>query len=237
MNIVVLIDYDNLHDAQKISGVLDVVTKVLMQQPKHDLPLHGVCEIRIYGGWYEGELMSKLAQDVSVEIQDTFPSIIRVPATNGEKVNYAANAEIALALMEEPAHHLLNTYRKKGKPRNVRVKRPSEIGCTDSECILPKVRKILKTGSCSKTGCSVAGEEVVYRHEQKIVDTMLTCDLLYLSSQRYDHIILVSGDDDFLPPLRTLLLRGSVVTRVHPKTNNQRLPVSVSDSILVELEL
>ena len=79
--------------------------------------------------------------------------------------------------------------------------------------------------------------DLVYRNEQKVVDTMLTCDLIYAPQQGFDHIVLVSADDDFIPPVRTLLLRGSTITRVHPKLSDQRQRTIVAGNPLVELEL
>ncbi len=237
MKVAVLIDYDNLLETHKISGVLDIVTKVLMQLPKQVSVVRGACDIRIYGGWYEGNIMSKLGQEIAVAIQNDFPAIIRIPSALGNNILLTATAELARALMEEPSHHLLNTYRKKGRPSNIRVQKPEDVGCLSATCPLPIARKLLKSGSCPVNGCATSKGELVYRHEQKIVDTMLTCDLIYIAELGYDYIFLVSGDDDFLPPLRTVLMRGGTIFRVHPQLSVHRLPLPVTSARLIELEL
>ena len=79
----VLIDYDNLHNLQKTSGILDVITKALVQIPIQDSISRVKCEVRIYGGWYEESNITRLAQDVVVEIQNDFPNIIRI--SNSQK--------------------------------------------------------------------------------------------------------------------------------------------------------
>ncbi len=235
--LAVFIDYDNLLPAQKIAGVLDVVTKALIQVPRNSRLSRARCEIRVYGGWYEGTTITRLAQDVTIELQQDFPAIIRLPNDTGDVMSVSTTAELAVALLQEPGHHMFNTYRRKGKPYNVRVEMPATVGCTDPDCILPLVKKLLKTGKCPKPGCNVSVPDLMYRHEQKIVDTMLTCDLIYAADGGTQHVILVSGDDDFLPPLRTVTLRGATAIRFHPKPNCRRASFPRGRGQLIELEL
>lgn len=237
MKLAIFIDYDNLLNGHKSSGILNVATKALLQARIPSPNARGSCNIRIYGGWYEGPTMTQRAQDLAVAIANEFPAIIRVPRQDGTVVALAANAELAVAMMEEPNHHLFGTYRKKGKPGNLRVQRPVEVGCTDTACPLPVAKRLLRSGKCPIPSCSVSDEDLVYRHEQKIVDTMLTCDMVYAPTQDYQHLILVSGDDDFLPPLRTVLLRGISVSRFHPKPNNLRTALVIRGAQLTDIDL
>ena len=236
---VIFIDYDNLLPLQKSAGVLDVVTKALVQMPFRASAAHIGCDVRVYGGWYEGTVMTRLAQTVAVELQSDFPALIRLPMKHApEKYRTVSiSAEIARSLLQEPSHHLFNTYRRKGKPANVRVEDPTIVGCVDPDCVLPLMKKLLRTGKCPKPGCGVAVGGLVYRHEQKIVDTMLSCDLIYAAGGRAEHIGLVSGDDDFLPPLRTVLLAGTTALRFHPKPNCQRASFPQGGATLIEKDL
>ena len=59
MKVVILVDYDNLLPPQKVVGMVDVATRVLMQLPRLPKAMRGMCEIRIYGGWYEGSTMTR----------------------------------------------------------------------------------------------------------------------------------------------------------------------------------
>ncbi len=235
----IFIDYDNLLHPQKTAGILDVVTKALVQMPFSSSSARIGCDVRVYGGWYEGNVMTQRAQDVAVELQRDFPAVIRLPmqqSQDGHRM-VSIGAELARSLIQEPSHHLFNTYRRKGKPYNVRVEEPSIVGCADPDCVLPLMKKLLRTGRCPKPGCGVVVGDLVYRHEQKIVDTMLSCDLIYAAGGRVDHIGLVSGDDDFLPPLRTVLLAGKAVIRFHPKPNYQRTSFPQGGAPLTEKEL
>lgn len=235
----VFVDYDNLTPIQKTDGILDLLTKALLLMPRTTTDSRTIrCDVRVYGGWYQEAQMTRMAQDVTVEIQRDFPSVIRLPAS-GETPTIAvtANAELAVALLQEPGHHLFNTYRRKGRPSNVRVEAPQNVGCTDPHCMLPLMNTLIRTGRCPKAACTAAGQNLVYRHEQKIVDTMLSCDLIHGGGTRYDGVVLVSGDDDFLPPLRTVLLHGTPAVRFHPKPNGARAVFPQGGAKLLEMDL
>lgn len=235
--LAIFIDYDNLLQVHKTAGILNVVTKALIQVPRTPGLARARCEVRVYGGWYEGTAITRLAQDVTIELQRDFPAIIRLPNETGDATRVTTTAELAVALLEEPGHHLFNTYRRKSKPYNIRVELPATVGCADPDCILPMVKNLLKKGKCPKPECSVAVPDLVYRHEQKIVDTMLTCDLIYAADGGKQHVVLVSGDDDFLPPLRTITLRGATAIRFHTKSNYQRASFPRGGRQIIEMDL
>jgi uncharacterized LabA/DUF88 family protein len=233
------IDYDNLLPRQKNAGILDVVRKTILQIPIAPNTKLIKCNTRIYGGWYEGSVITQLAQNIIVEIQRDFPNLFHLPLSSNLSVSVIITAELAVSLLQEPNHHLFNTYRCKTKPTNIRVKDPISVGCSDPNCILTLVKKILKTGKCPKTNCTICADDLVYRNEQKTVDTLLSCDLIYATSPSLgiDQIILISGDDDFLPPIRTVLLCGMSVYRFHPKSNNQRASVPQVGGQFHEMDL
>lgn len=222
MKTAIFIDYDNLQDIQKSAGILAVITKVLLQLPPQVHGTRGSCDVRVYGGWYEGELLSQRAQEIVVSLQQEFPAICRVPSAENKINAITVTAELAFSLLEEPMHHLVDTYRRRRKPGNVRVLKPEDVNCQNVGCLLPKVKKMFQSGKCTMDGCSSNSVNLIYRDEQKIVDTMLTCDLIYAGESNYDFIALVSGDDDFLPPIHTLALRNKAIFRVYPQTNNRR---------------
>jgi hypothetical protein len=118
---VIFIDYDNLLPTQKTAGILDVVTRALIQISMDTATTRAMCDVRVYGGWYEGTKITRLAENLTVEIQRDFPKIIRLSTSRSGYITISANAELAVALIQEPGHHLFNTYRRKGKPVNIRV--------------------------------------------------------------------------------------------------------------------
>ena len=233
----VFIDYDNLLPVQKAAGILDVVTKALIQLSLDEGITRAKCDVRVYGGWYEGSEITRLAQNVTIEITRDFPTIIRLPIANEEYLKVTANAEIAVALIKEPGHHLFNTLRRRERPGNIRVEEPDNVGCEDLDCVLPLMKRLINKGKCPKANCEVAAGKLIYRQEQKIVDTMLTCDLIHAANGNTHKIILVSSDDDFLPPLRTIVLSGTEAIRFHPKQNNQRVAFPRGGAQLLEMDL
>lgn len=233
---MIFIDYDNLTSIQKMAGLLDVVTKVLFQMSFGIDATRIECEVRVYGGWYEDVSITTLAQNVTIEIQNDFPNNIRLPNPGSAQIVAFIKAELAVALLEEPSHHLFNTYRRKGKPTNVRVMNPEDVGCEDDACIIMSLKKFIKKGKCPKLGCEVGQADLIYRHEQKIVDTMLTCDIIY-AAKHINHIILVSSDDDFLPPLRTVVLQGTNAVRFHTQPNSQRASYPPGGTTLFEKDI
>lgn len=237
MNLKILIDYDNLRETQKSSGILDLVTKTLLRLSFETDSNWGDCEIRIYGGWYEESTMTPRAQDLGASIQRDFPNLVRLPKKDGQTLSMKVNAELAVSSLQEPDHHLFNTYRRKGRPNNVRVESPENVGCCEDQCPLPSFKKLLKRGRCPSLGCAVASENLVYRHEQKTVDTLLSCDLIFASQRGFDGLLLVSADDDFLPPIRSALLHGSNVIRIHPRPNALRKKMQIMGRELLEIDI
>ena len=235
LTIMLFIDYDNLQPNQKVEGILDIATKILIQS---GIPSHikrANCHIRIYGGWFEGSVITRNGEELAVEIQSDFPKIIRIPTMNNEYIKINTSAELAVSLLQDPSYHLFNTFRRKGRPKNIRVVKSDDIDCSETECLLPLLRNLFKKGKCPKGSCN--NREIIYRSEQKIVDTMLTCDLMFSADTGGTSIILVSSDDDFLPPLRSIVLRGVEAIRVHPKRNNQRVNYNQGNVQFSELEL
>lgn len=117
---VILIDYDNLLHSQKSAGILDVVTKALIQFPFEPSETRLGCDVRVYGGWYEEATMTRMAQDVTVELQRDFPVVLRLPVDQSpERRVVAANAELGrvdIHCMVFPSIvDLLNSFAARGR--------------------------------------------------------------------------------------------------------------------------
>lgn len=237
MKIALLIDYDNLPPSLKGQGLLSIVSRSLLALPKMHGHERAICEVRFYGGWYESATLTTLAQNLAGELLREFPTLLRVPSASSGIISVSTTATLAQALLEDPSHHLFNTFRRKGSPQNIRIKEPTDIGCANTACPLGSIKKLFSTGRCQHSSCSISAPDLVSRAEQKLVDTMLTCDLIYLHQVGTDRIGLVSADDDFIPPIRSLVRRGATVIRVHPRPNAQRQPIRVGSTTLTEVEI
>lgn len=222
MEICIFIDYDNLLSSHKEQSLIDLTRKLLtglkFQQPKSMVN----CSLRFYGGWYEGDKLTKMAQQVSVQVTDEFPAIINAMDDNRNSVKYKTTAEMAYSLLNDPSTHLLNTFRRKGAPTNLRIANRNDYNCSNSSCFGQKLRKLFKNRRCPENNCSNSINTMIERREQKIVDTLLTCDILHASANNTSHVILVSSDDDFLPAIRVASLNGVNMIRFHSKPYSRR---------------
>lgn len=235
---MIMIDYDNLLRKHKESGILDIATRVLSSISIPQECNRGICNIRVYGGWYEDKRITRMAQELIININEDFPKNINIPRDgDGKLIPINLQAELAVSLVQDQRFHLFNTYRKKSKLNNIRIENNSSLGCQDNDCILLSFKKLLKTGRCPKNGCSIDRSDIVYRNEQKIVDSMLTCDIIYISYNEIANVILVSSDDDFLPPLRMMLLQGKIPVCFCPKPRKTRQDISYDDLSVIEMEL
>jgi len=217
MKIAAFVDYDNLLDVQKNKGFFELLSAILLRVQLDTTKSRAECSLRVYGGWYEGSSMTPLAQRVDAELQREFPDVIQCRTKDGNPIRIKTTGEIACSLIQKPETHLIDTVRTKGAPSNLRITSAKSYPCVENPCGLNHLHKFFKKRKCPILGCGIKINDVVERREQKIVDTLLTCDIVYASHAEYDTIILISSDDDFLPSLITASFSGKQIARIHTK--------------------
>jgi hypothetical protein len=217
LNIRLYIDYDNLNTDKKERGILALATKALLAHKMPTTDTTGRCDVRIYGGWYERTVLTRLAQELIAEIGRDFPAVLPVRNENNLTVKLPVSAELARSLEAEPNHHIFNTFRQKSTPRTLKCSEPSSQGCSDAKCPLTCLPSLFEMEQCPQPGCSITLNQLLHRREQKLVDTMIACDMIHASRLRCDLVILISSDDDLLPAVRVSLLNGTPFVRLHPK--------------------
>lgn len=237
MNLRLYIDYDNLNPDRKRKGLLDLATRSLLATAIPTSKTGGRCELRVYGGWYDATTLTPLAQDIIAEIGRDFPAVLPFQNHAGVSGKLTVAAELARSMESEPAHHLFNTFRQKSPPRALRCAAPSTKGCSDPDCPLECIPLLFETERCPKHGCAIRLHDIIFRKEQKLVDTMLACDMIHAAKLGCDFIILVSSDDDMLPAIRTALLTGTPFARLHPKNYYQTAAFPPGGAPFVEIPL
>ncbi|MGN7887494.1 hypothetical protein [Dyadobacter sp. 22481] len=211
MPFIVLVDYDNLDPRDRKRGLIFIVENTLSKFNKSEIAEKNV-QIRLYGGWYENNVITRRAQDINIEIVNDFPRSVLL---DDNKTAVITNVTLALSLAIEPRVHLLNTFRKRGVPSGLHTNHPRTTGCPSAACPVVHVHNFVKTGVCSS--CSLATpENIFYRAEQKLVDTMITSDMIAIGHQE-KHFCIVSSDDDFWPGIFSAVIGGSVVYHMHTK--------------------
>ena len=220
---LILIDYDNVDRLERRRGLRNVAEVVLGKLPTADLPDGAGTAVRLYGGWYEGRRLSREAQRLSAEIGRDFPGVVSLPGPHAPRRVRVA-MELARSLSIDPSRDLFNTYRTRSAPK-VHAKRFPFAGCTKtSACPLAAVHTLLRADACPEQGCGVAVADVMERAEQKLVDTMLTADLIHAAHSAPNEIVVVTTDDDLWPGIRTAVHHGATVHHVHPKHGRSTPP-------------
>lgn len=169
--------------------------------------------IRLYGGWYEEKMLSRLAQRLASEIEENKPYIYKIQ--NIEK-KLIVNIELSYSLISDENKHLFYTYRPRGVFYGLKIKSHTDVSCTEECCPIKMIEGILNKNKCPICQRNEM-QSLFYRGEQKLVDTMITSDIVFLSANK-KIIVMVSSDDDFWPGIITAIANGSKVIHVETKS-------------------
>ena len=213
-----LVDYDNVDRLERQRGLLNMTTVILGRLPRSVLPNGVRVAARLYGGWYRQDRLSRVAQRLAREIERCFPSAVSLNDF-GVARRLTVSVELARSLAIDPATNLLNTYRVRGVPANLRFRRFPLPACVrhDGDCSLSETYSFLKHGSCPRRDCPVQLHDVLVRPEQKLVDTMLAADIIHAAVGSRSDLIVVTNDDDLWPAIYTAVNLGVFVHHVHPR--------------------
>ena len=213
---IVLIDYDNLDALERSRGVRHVMTSLLHALGRRRVAGEQTVVCRLYGGWFDGTSLSPSAQVLGPELQREFPSAVSVADEEGTHT-VLVRAELARALVCDPRGQLTHTYRRRSLPPRLQCIAAPFPDCADpSGCPVASLEPFIRDGTCPVDGCVVAPRDVLVRAEQKLVDSMIVIDLVYLTQAMSEPLVVVSADDDLWPGIRFVLLRGAGVIHVVP---------------------
>lgn len=221
---MVLLDYANVPAAALRPGLAALVKRVLAVLPSDALPRESKIVCRLYGGWYEGLRPSPQARELERAIRRRFPARFPFGAPARDRVA-RVEVELARSLRAAPKHDLHHTYRRRGAPRGLDARPLPFEGCArPGDCPLAPVHHLVNSERCPAVSCRVGASEVFLRTEQKLVDTMLTADLIQISGPGPTHIAVVTSDDDIWPGIYMATGRGAVVHHIRPAPSARRWP-------------
>lgn len=164
--------------------------------------------IRLYGGWYDIHGLTRAGTMLAQEIGASFPMVV---ATNGQ-IGCRILCDIASALIDTPADLLLHTFRQRRGIRSKLTVAQVPNCASPGSCGVQSVAQWSR-GRCHVAGCSVSAHSVFTFNEQKLVDTLLCCDLIALAMRGpTEPVFLVSDDDDMVP---AVLLGGRLGGAIH----------------------
>lgn len=214
--IVVLLDYDNVPPALRGDGLPEFVRRVLSALPRAVLPDGAPARCRLYGGWYEEDRLSERARNLADAIRDAFPSDLRFSSPEGKRT-VRVFVELALSMSIDERLYLFHTFRPRGAPRGLAPRSLPFAGCVrPEECPLVPAHHLLVHGDCPALSCKVAPSEVFMRAEQKLVDTMLTADLIHAARGGGAQVAVVTNDDDIWPGIYAVVRQGAQVHHIRP---------------------
>ena len=203
---VALVDLDNWHEARPDAPVeaslSDVVSEVTLRLISV-APETEFISIRLYGGWTEDGAFTQFASEVSAHL----PSVDPFPMRSGPKVTIVhGELVLAMTLSIAPALALGDTCRKRSGPPRIRLATsPLPIGCVDAgTCPARMLKKFTQSSSreCPTESCAVTSSVAFSTRQQKMVDTLMACDLLDMAHDKdVLAITVVTADSDLLPPL------------------------------------
>jgi hypothetical protein len=218
----ILIDWDNVEESLRRQGPRYVADRIWTTLEK-SMPGHlqGVTrlDVRLYGGWYGPQKLTKYGAQMAADVQKDFPFMLRSSTQN---TNVTIGGELAQSLLRLPKYTLPHTFRSRQGPPRLTCTPPSTLGCSDSTCPVLVVHEFFAKGKCPAAHCSRQIDEVLGRNEQKLVDTMLVSDLIHLAFSGERCISVVSSDDDLWPGMLMAMHEGTHVIQLltkHPSSH------------------
>ncbi len=235
---VMLVDFDNFFPHARDGNVASwaphtlnrLITQVLAISPSVSQ-----LDLRLYGGWLQDGVLTNFASGLQsiVAAAPFFP--VRHP--NGYGILRGA-VTLVTRVISLPAVEWGDTlHARGGLPRLRLSETPLPNACAGdlTSCPLRVVYKFAKGRSrtCLVAGCAVTSDAAFSTVEQKMVDTLITCDLMTLALRGPgQEVILCSDDIDFVPALGVATTLGEAqITRLVTNTATNPFYASVLDSV------
>ncbi|HAO79445.1 MAG TPA: hypothetical protein DCQ92_10810, partial [Verrucomicrobia subdivision 3 bacterium] len=194
----VLVDYDNLESAEPSlarAGLFTLFSQLVAVVGPRRNTVPERCRIRLYGGWYEKENITRKAERLIADIDRTFPMLmVWVKPTKenpDEKNKCLTQVEMAYSLEAHPGRHLFRTIRARSIDTRIECDTDYFDACQEKWCPMREVAEFLEKQKCPMDDCTVSQTDVLWKREQKLIDTMITSDLIFLASKGWPCIDLV----------------------------------------------
>lgn len=197
---IAIVDFDNFVEYSKtnseseFTGMINEILSTMLDD-ENDYYL-----IRIYGGWYSQGILTRYGSIIQSFISSInyFPLSIEGKIVRGE-------VELANSLSYIDNFIFEHTYRIKNGLPNIRL----DKDLLNSQCInssdncparlLAKFTK-KKNKKCSMPSCTVINKDAFKYSEQKMVDTMMSIDIVdFGDNNDVTSLTVLSNDTDLVP--------------------------------------
>ncbi len=224
---LVLVDFDNVYYGLSSKPSFNWITvelnDILNAVFQADPEATGV-RIRYYGGWVQEGLLSRKG----ALLEQALAAGPRFPLVGPRKTIVNGDIELAMTLLSVP-DVIWFTFLKEhpGMPRFRAKPAVDECAARHPACPMKAIQLLsqAKTGPCAVPTCSLTRESCFFTHEQKLVDSFMTCDVWFASvSKAYRSVHVFSGDVDHLPGvLQGAMLAPEVKYYYHTTLSEHRL--------------
>lgn len=204
---LIIIDFDNFYKQElKLESEynLGLEFQKLIREIINNYPEIDLINLRLYGGWYN---QSSLTNKASILLQllsniNIFPLLFN---NNSRRVNGVI--ELANSLIQIPELIWKDTFKEKKGIRKVKVRR-DRLGaiCMSDPLNCPPqiIRRFTKkkTKQCWINNCNIIQRDIIKEMQQKMVDTIMACDVISTCEDATIKVVQVVTDDtDILPSL------------------------------------
>lgn len=183
-------DYESHLDA--IDKIVEIVTKLATEL----IPAPTEIKLRLYGGWHDATTnTTTLARDIIGKItRKYFPT----------RKTFRIFVEASDSLYCQPEFPLSHTVRKWYGFVPFRIEFALD-NCNDKSPNCPLYAlELWRKGRCpNQPICQVKSSESIVSVRQKLVDTSIVADTIFLASQTDDWVVSISNDDDIIPGVLT----------------------------------
>jgi len=196
----VLVDYDNIlrrrvvredsleADLDQIVSLLDRETDFFL-----DVKRSQTLQIRLYGGWFEDSKTTHMCERAKRSVERFRNRMISVNSS----ISISRYVNFARGIFSLEERSFFATCRKYDLEAS--VSNDAGACCVEASERFEYIRDYLRNGACPLCGRGIRSP--ILARGQKMVDTMMTCDLLQLINATSSAVALVSDDDDMLPAL------------------------------------
>ena len=204
--VFVIVDFDNFFP-RPIPEIPINKIEFLFQEIVRDIitNVHNVQNIiiRIYGGWYQDDTLtnraSQLLSILKLISDGIFPVVI-------EQRKIEGSIDMVFSLFKV-AHVWYNTYQERSGLPKLRIAHANvgdHCSMNKNSCPVHILSRFTRAKSklCHVDGCLTKQDDVFIQRTQKMVDTMMACDVLsFCEEQNVGGVYIASDDIDLFPAI------------------------------------
>lgn len=200
---VILVDFDNAFYGCEMNGsMIRAQISSFIDQAKDDMTDMEQLEVRLYGGWRGNAVFTQKADILHSEVEvmnsELFPFVLDKHLVHG-------NVSLVTSLFGVE-YVWENTFQEKSGIHRLNVRKIDGPKCASesSRCPIHLISKATKNRDvmCPVEECGYIDFSQLVRMEQKMVDSMMVCDILeYTKDKEYGLVTVVSDDVDLHPAL------------------------------------